>query len=361
MSRCRAFVAIASLCLALVMPSVASGQVVLCHFTLGFQTLHDLIPSQVGHCVDNESHDPTSGDAIQHTMSVGLGIMVWRKADNWTAFSDGFHTWVNGPNGLQERLNTERFPWEHTQPPALSDAAYRQQAAAIVQGLQASITAVIPLLQQPNVGDPGWTGQVTSLLSVWHSSNQKLQQLVPPADLASTHTALTGAMAQFDAAGTDLATGIQQNDGTQVSKGLTELQNAIGALNGMSGTPSSQSSPPPGVTAAPTPPPVSPATAQFIQDIFAPNSNGVQVCCKQVFQLSNFTPGAELWLCFGGSSSVFACPNAVDLGVRVDQGGNLNFTSSFGGDSTMTTQFCFSDAQPPNGRQACVTVPPNPA
>ena len=38
--------------------------------------------------------------------------MAWRKADNWTAFTDGYRTWINGPNGLVMRLNTERFVWE---------------------------------------------------------------------------------------------------------------------------------------------------------------------------------------------------------------------------------------------------------
>jgi hypothetical protein len=38
--------------------------------------------------------------------------MVWRKADNWTAFTDGYRTWLNGPLGLQSRLNTECFSWE---------------------------------------------------------------------------------------------------------------------------------------------------------------------------------------------------------------------------------------------------------
>src|SRR5262249_21138217 len=32
--------------------------------------------------------------------------------DNFTAFTDGARTWVNGPFGLQQRLNTERFDWE---------------------------------------------------------------------------------------------------------------------------------------------------------------------------------------------------------------------------------------------------------
>jgi sortase (surface protein transpeptidase) len=80
-----------------------------CQFVLGFQALYDLMADVVGDCSDNETHNPVNGDALQHTTG---GLLVWRKADNWTAFTDGFHTWVNGPNGLQERLNTERFSWE---------------------------------------------------------------------------------------------------------------------------------------------------------------------------------------------------------------------------------------------------------
>jgi len=40
--------------------------------------------------------------------------MVWRKADNWTAFTSGSITWVNGPYGVEERRNEERFEWELT-------------------------------------------------------------------------------------------------------------------------------------------------------------------------------------------------------------------------------------------------------
>jgi hypothetical protein len=94
-----------------------AGAAANCQFVLGFKVIHDQIPIVVGDCVDNESHNPVNGDALQHTSTGGL--LVWRKSDNWTAFTDGYHTWVNGPNGLQERLNTERFPFEHDQnPPA---------------------------------------------------------------------------------------------------------------------------------------------------------------------------------------------------------------------------------------------------
>ncbi len=80
-----------------------------CQFVLGFATLHDLIPQIVGQCLENEHHNPTNGDGLQMTTN---GLLVWRKADNFTAFTDGYRTWVNGPFGLQMRLNSQRFFWE---------------------------------------------------------------------------------------------------------------------------------------------------------------------------------------------------------------------------------------------------------
>jgi lipoprotein-anchoring transpeptidase ErfK/SrfK len=80
-----------------------------CRFALGFATLHALLPATVGTCLEDEGHNPTNGDALQRTTT---GLLVWRKADNWTAFTDGYRTWVNGPAGLQQRLNSQRFSWE---------------------------------------------------------------------------------------------------------------------------------------------------------------------------------------------------------------------------------------------------------
>ena len=80
-----------------------------CEFRLGFKTLRDLIGHDiVGKCLENEHYNEI-GDSNQQTTG---GLMAWRKADNWTAFTDGYRTWINGPNGLAQRLNTERFPWE---------------------------------------------------------------------------------------------------------------------------------------------------------------------------------------------------------------------------------------------------------
>ena len=81
-----------------------------CTFVLGFAAMAANVP-QVGRCLDGETHNPVNGDALQHTTG---GLLVWRKLDNWTAFTDGARTWIAGPFGLQTRLNTQRFAWEAT-------------------------------------------------------------------------------------------------------------------------------------------------------------------------------------------------------------------------------------------------------
>jgi predicted double-glycine peptidase len=79
-----------------------------CRFVLGFAALHDADPADIGPCIDNQAF-AANGDAIQHTAK---GMLAWRKADNWTAYTDGYQTWLNGPSGLVKRFNDEWFEWE---------------------------------------------------------------------------------------------------------------------------------------------------------------------------------------------------------------------------------------------------------
>jgi hypothetical protein len=79
-----------------------------CSYALGFKSLFDMIPATIGACVDNEAH-AANGDALQHSTR---GLLVWRKSDNWTAFTNGAQTWINGPYGLVTRPNNTRFSWE---------------------------------------------------------------------------------------------------------------------------------------------------------------------------------------------------------------------------------------------------------
>ncbi len=91
-----------------------------CQFILGFKILHDLDPTDVGDCIENQAFAP-NGDAQQHTTK---GLMAWRKADNWTAFTNGYQTWINGPARLVNRLNTERFRFE-------ADSVYQTISASV--------------------------------------------------------------------------------------------------------------------------------------------------------------------------------------------------------------------------------------
>jgi peptidoglycan/xylan/chitin deacetylase (PgdA/CDA1 family) len=102
-----ALTAAAAILLLFVAP--AGAQVPGCRFQLGFAALRAEIPAAVGDCLEDERHSGENGDALQRTTG---GLLVWRKADNWTAFTDGSRTWVNGPHGLQTRSNAERFDWE---------------------------------------------------------------------------------------------------------------------------------------------------------------------------------------------------------------------------------------------------------
>lgn len=85
-----------------------------CEFRLGFAALREALIRKegrdvVGACLENEHHNAVNGDGLQRTTG---GLLVWRKSDNWTAFTDGYRTWVNGPHGIERRLNIERFSWE---------------------------------------------------------------------------------------------------------------------------------------------------------------------------------------------------------------------------------------------------------
>ncbi len=160
-----------------------------CQFVLGFKTLHDLIPDTVGDCLVDEHHNADNGDGLQETTGpvggTGTGLLVWRKADNWTAYTDGYHTWINGPYGLQERLNTDCFSWEagctsatptpapSPTPTSLSDLPIMMPVAssviaAVFNGLRPTDTAILitDSLPQPNPADVT-QGQVAYATQSW--------------------------------------------------------------------------------------------------------------------------------------------------------------------------------------------------
>ncbi|MHB0870840.1 MAG: hypothetical protein ACYC5J_15515 [Chloroflexota bacterium] len=106
-----------------VLPALAQPK---SEFKLGFKAVADQVPEVVGLPLEDE-HWGANGDSLQRTTT---GLMVWRKADNWTAFTDGSRTWINGPEGLKDRGNDERFPWEAEERPAAGSTSAPVMAAA---------------------------------------------------------------------------------------------------------------------------------------------------------------------------------------------------------------------------------------
>ncbi len=101
-----------ALMLALGMFAVVAGSVLAQstpQFRVGFATLAALIPDEAGQPLANEQFNSQQGQSLQPTTR---GLMVWRKADNATAFTDGETTWILGPLGLQQRPNGFLFAWE---------------------------------------------------------------------------------------------------------------------------------------------------------------------------------------------------------------------------------------------------------
>lgn len=148
-------------------PTPADAQQPSCRFVLGFATLRDLIGSEkVGSCLEDEHFNIENGNAEQHTTG---GLMVWRKVDNFTAFTDGATSWINGPNGLQTRPNGERFSWEKDPiQPARTQAAPAAAPASSSGGLPSAPTptatapASAPAPQRTTNTGPTATPQPTS-------------------------------------------------------------------------------------------------------------------------------------------------------------------------------------------------------
>ena len=167
-------VALAVLVAHLLVPAYASAAE--CRFVLGFAALKALIdaaegPATVGECLENEHFNPLNGDTLQQTTG---GLMVWRKHDNWTAFTDGYHTWLRGPFGLQKRLNSERFDWETEPPPvptpvpvpsATPEPTPVKTPVAAPTATPAAVAEVPPFVAQDSVA-----GDRAALVALYHAT-----------------------------------------------------------------------------------------------------------------------------------------------------------------------------------------------
>ncbi len=109
-----------------------------CRFRGGFAVLYTFVPGIIGQCVGDERDNPMNTalpnapfqrDGIQHTTR---GLLAYRFSDNHTAFTDGYHTIVHGPCGMELRLNSQRFAWErNAQRLPVVAATYLQELAQL--------------------------------------------------------------------------------------------------------------------------------------------------------------------------------------------------------------------------------------
>ena len=211
-----------------------------CEFVLGFKTIHDLIPDRVGECLENERHNPVNGDTLQRTTG---GLLVWRKSDNWTAFTDGYHTWVNGPNGLQQRLNTERFPWENdpvTPPGVPTDRAtilaYEFWLLPRLEGFRQAVAELPsrPVLQ-PNgetilQASPAEKEAMIDFLLRLKEGARPLRDPLPPSlagPIEVIHEFLSQALLDFERGADEIIQAIHTNDEGLLHTGVQRMLDAI--------------------------------------------------------------------------------------------------------------------------------------
>ena len=88
---------------------VPTGLAAQCEIRPRFRVLAEALPELIGNCVASEALNGETGDIEQ---PVDGGVLVLRSADNTPVFTDGWQTWVAGPNGIETRLNSERLAWE---------------------------------------------------------------------------------------------------------------------------------------------------------------------------------------------------------------------------------------------------------
>ena len=109
-----------------------------CRFRVPFSQFKAEMSEVVGDCLENERYDQTSGDSLQRTTN---GLLVLRRGDNRIAFTDGQRTWIRGPEGIQARMNHERFEWEAPPPTAVPQTTGTAASGTPVSGTPAAGTS----------------------------------------------------------------------------------------------------------------------------------------------------------------------------------------------------------------------------
>ena len=106
---------------------VPTGLAAQCEIGPSFRVLAEALPDLIGNCVAPEALNGETGDIEQ---PVDGGVLVLRSTDNTPVFTDGWQTWVAGPNGIETGLNSERLASE----PGEASLAVADEAAVFPDG-----------------------------------------------------------------------------------------------------------------------------------------------------------------------------------------------------------------------------------
>ena len=131
-----------------------------CEIDPGFASVVVAVPELVGTCVAGARTNAATGELEQ---PVSGGLLVRMGDEGFAAFTDGYRTWVVGPNGLETRGNDERLGWEPPLPTAVPPRASAPAASPPRAPLEPSPPAPAPVSP---VRSPGFGGGGLALLAL---------------------------------------------------------------------------------------------------------------------------------------------------------------------------------------------------
>jgi hypothetical protein len=254
--------------LAILPPAVLANAQAGCSFKLGFKTLHDQISEVVGNCKEDEHFETSTGNSLQATTG---GLMVWRKADNWTVFTDGSTTWLNGPAGIVSRPNAgPMFDWESKVPVAVAAPAGGGSVQDYLLYMTPRLRNITDTLNKINehfslasgnstlLTDPTWRAKTRSLLAELRSGGLELQAYSPvPPEVADLDATLKSVGQDYVYAADETTAGLDTGDSNRITNAAirlsgvsAKLNTATAQLQALAGQPIT-----PAVSPAPPPPP----------------------------------------------------------------------------------------------------------
>jgi hypothetical protein len=103
------------------------------------------------------------------------------------------------------------------------EQAYVSAIQPIIHDTAASLGTASDLMTNPKPGDTNLTIDLAAQFAIWHDAYQQVTAITQPDAFAETHANVTEAFRLLDAAATDIAQGIDQNNPDLIAQATDEL------------------------------------------------------------------------------------------------------------------------------------------